>query len=264
MKGSLEKLGAAGATLAALLWLPSVYAEGACTAQSPAHMVALVELYTAEGCESCPPADRWLGQIGGPGTANVLVPLSLHVDYWDELGWKDRFADARYSERQRELSDLAGSRTVYTPEVFVGLREVRAWGSPADFRQAVRDIIAKPALADIRLVLEPPSAAKLPLKAEFALAPGAAARQPQAYIAVFENNLSTDVKAGENGGATLHHDHVVRAWLGPIELRGGKATYADTVALDAQWKTVDLGVAAFVQDLASGQILQAVARPLCR
>jgi hypothetical protein len=240
-------------------------AESRCMAQSPAHTVALVELYTSEGCDSCPPADRWLGRIGESGIGTeAAVPLSLHVDYWDQLGWKDRFADARYSERQRELSRLAGSRTIYTPEIFVGLHEMRAWSSAAQFRQVVKDINARPARADIRLELEPRSAAKLPLKAEFALKPGAAVGQPHAYVALYENRLSTDVKAGENRGVTLRHEYVVREWLGPIELRGGKASYASTVALDLQWKTADLGVAAFVQDFGSGQMLQAVALPLCR
>jgi hypothetical protein len=251
--------------LAAALLAHPAWAGSACTAQSPAHTVALVELYTSEGCDSCPPADRWLSRVGEIGiSGGALVALSLHVDYWDRLGWPDRFAHARYSERQGELSRLARSHTIYTPEVFVGLREVRAWGSPAQFRQAVKDINAKPALADIRLALEPASAAKLPVKAEFALKPGAAVGQPQAYVALYENRLSTDVTAGENRGVTLRHEYVVREWLGPIELRGGKASYASTVALDPQWKTADLGVAAFVQDFASGQILQAVALPLCR
>jgi hypothetical protein len=252
------------AAFAAALCAPA-HAGGACSAQSPAHTIALVELYTSEGCDSCPPADRWLSRIGEADLGrDAVVPLSLHVDYWDRLGWKDRFAAARFTQRQRDLARLAQSRTIYTPEVFVGLREMRAWGSAAQFRQAVKAINAIPAGAEIRLELEPASATELPLRAEFALAAGAAARQPQAYVALFENRLSTEVKAGENRGVTLRHDYVVREWLGPLELRDGKATYAARLALDAQWKRADLGVAAFVQDSGSARILQALALPLCR
>src|SRR5258705_8937444 len=89
--------------------------EGQCARQSPAHSVALVELYTSEGCDSCPPADKWLSGLGsGAGNRaggtvysfDSVVPLSLHVDYWDNLGWKDRFADARFTGRQHRLAEL--------------------------------------------------------------------------------------------------------------------------------------------------------------
>ena len=130
----------------------SPLAAGECVKQSPQHRVALVELYTSEGCNSCPPADRWMSAIDRGGyTADQLIPLSMHVDYWDQLGWKDRYADRRFSERQSFLSSLAKSRVVYTPEVFVNLREFRNWDSAAQFKQALRQINAMPALADIHM-----------------------------------------------------------------------------------------------------------------
>src|ERR1039457_1730220 len=98
-----------------------------CTIHSPPHTVALLELYTSEGCDSCPPADKFVSGLraaSGLG-ANQVVPISLHVDYWDYIGWKDVFAQHAYTERQRWLSDLARTRTVYTPEVFVGGQELR-------------------------------------------------------------------------------------------------------------------------------------------
>lgn len=177
--------------------------------QSPPHAVALVELYTSEGCSSCPPADRWLSRLlrDGPG-ADHVVPLAFHVDYWDRLGWKDRFASPRY---------------------------------------------AKPARAGIRLELEAVSPSHMAIKAAFRGPPAS-----QAFVALYENNLATDVKAGENEGATLRHDYVVREWLGPIEVPG---KLEKTVALQADWKAGDLGVAAFVQD--GPTLLQATALAGC-
>ena len=233
-----------------------------CAKQSPPHTVALLELYTSEGCNSCPPADRWLSGIArdGPG-ADSVVPLALHVDYWDRLGWKDRFASARYSERQQELARAAGSRAVYTPGVFLNLEEFRGWSSSARFQQALRAINAKPASADIRLELDTPAPAQLAVKAVFKVKPGAG--QAQAFLALYENRLRTEVGAGENRGATLHHDFVVREWIGPIRVDGA-AELSRLLALGREWKTQDLGVAAFVQDAGGrGDVLQATALSVC-
>jgi hypothetical protein len=232
-----------------------------CTKQSPPHAVALLELYTSEGCNSCPPADRWLSRIAreGPGADNV-VPLAFHVDYWDRLGWKDRFASARFTERQYALARQAGSRAVYTPGVFLNFQEFRGWGS-ARFGDALRAINGKPARADIRLELDAPATAQLAIKAHFRLKPGVP-EKGQAFVALYENRLSTDVKAGENRGVTLRHDYVVREWFGPLDVNG-QAEFRKTLALQREWKAQDLGVAAFVQDPARGEVLQATALANC-
>jgi len=235
-----------------------VSAEARCAKQSPAHAVALVELYTSEGCSSCPPADRWMSRLAsdGPG-ADSVVPLAFHVDYWDRLGWKDRFASARFSERQYALARQAGSRAVYTPGVFLNFREFRGWGS-SRFNDALRAVNAKPARAEIRLELETPGT-QLAIKADFRLK---TSNQGQAFVALYENRLGTDVKAGENRGVTLRHDYVVREWFGPLDING-KAEFRKTLALQHDWKPKDLGVAAFVQDSARGEVLQATALANC-
>lgn len=94
----------------------SAFAEAACVATSAAQAPALVELYTSEGCNSCPPADRWLSRLPRDGS---VIPLAFHVDYWDYLGWRDRFASAQFSERQRQQLSVNGSRFPYTPQVVV-------------------------------------------------------------------------------------------------------------------------------------------------
>lgn len=249
------------AALAGVMASHGVSAEARCAKQSPAHAVALVELYTSEGCNSCPPADRWMSRLAsdGPG-ADSVVPLAFHVDYWDRLGWKDRFASGRFSERQYALARQAGSRAVYTPGVFLNFQEFRGWGSER-FSDALRAVNAKPAHADIRLEFEAPAAAQLAIKAEFRLKSGAP-EKGQAFVALYENRLSTDVKAGENRGVTLRHDYVVREWFGPLDVNG-TAEFRKTLAIERDWKPKDLGLAAFVQDLARGEVLQATALANC-
>lgn len=233
-------------------------AQARCEKQSPAHTVALVELYTSEGCDSCPPAERWLNglpQSAGEG----VVALALHVDYWDRLGWPDRFASPRHTERQQLLSKNGGAAFIYTPGVFLNLREFRRWRSPQDFRAALKQRNARPAGADIRLELDVLSSRQLAVTADFK---SKANRPPKAFIALYESGLVTEVKAGENRGATLRHDFVVREWLGPIDVPGA-ARFMRTIALRGDWNASKLGVTAFVQDSSGGDVLQALSMPVC-
>jgi len=109
-----------------------------CQRSSPPHTVALVELFTSEGCSSCPPADRWLSTFASRYGPEQVVPLSLHVNYWDYIGWQDPFAQAPFSERQRQLAQRSASPRVYTPEVFVGLREINRQPARAVIRLAMK------------------------------------------------------------------------------------------------------------------------------
>jgi hypothetical protein len=228
-----------------------------CSKQSPAHTVALLELYPSEGCDSCPPADRFVSslRVAGMG-ADQVVPLSLHVDYWDYIGWKDVFAKPRFTERQRWLSELAASRTVYTPEMFIAGQELRNWrgGVPS----AIKRINERPARAQIGITLGQPSGGSLPVEID--------ARAPQGgklFVALYENGLASEVKAGENRGVVLKHDYVVRDWIGPIALAGaGKAVMPRALAVPAGALAKNLGVVAFVQT-DRGDVLQALALPLC-
>jgi hypothetical protein len=137
--------------LAALARAAGVHAAppAACERSSPPHTVALVELYTSEGCSSCPPADRWLSGLAARYGADRIVPLSLHVDYWDYIGWQDPYAQRQFGERQRELGRFATSPTIYTPEVFVGMRELRNWRDPVTFDRRLQEINRQPAGAEI-------------------------------------------------------------------------------------------------------------------
>ncbi|MGV2287356.1 DUF1223 domain-containing protein [Trinickia sp. YCB016] len=256
----------------------------ACSAHSPAHRVALIELYSSEGCSSCPPADRWLSQLhdGSPGAD--FVPLELHVDYWNSLGWTDRFSQHRFTVRQQDLAAFAGGHLIYTPEVFVAGREMRDWGA-SEFDGRLRELAAQPAQADVTIRLAPatPGAVSQASGAGVGAAAGVkthtfgvdaqftahstAPRTLNAYVAVYENQVSSQVDAGENHGATLHHDRVVREWLGPVPLVGGVAQIRRNVALAADASDTAspgrFGVAAFVEDAATGDVLQAADLPAC-
>ncbi|SDI02407.1 DUF1223 domain-containing protein [Paraburkholderia phenazinium] len=245
-------------------------AASMCTAHSPAHRVALVELYSSEGCNSCPPADRWLSQWKDSGTSQSIVPLALHVDYWNSLGWTDRFSQHRFTERQQSLTDLAGAHTIYTPEVFVSGRELRGWSQPESFEERIHKVTAEPAQADIALALAAPAQGSTGFNVDARFTAKAVISEPlNAYVAVYENALTSQVRAGENSGATLHHERVVRQWIGPVPLAAGSAQIHRDIALDAA-EAADanaqpgkFGVVAFVENAATGEVLQVAELAAC-
>lgn len=245
-------------------------ASAVCSAHSPAHRVALVELYSSEGCNSCPPADRWLSQWKDSGAAQGIVPLALHVDYWNSLGWTDRFSQHRFTERQQTLADLAGGHTIYTPEIFVSGRELRSWSHNDSFQSRIGKVVAEPAQANVALELKPQAQGVFDVAAQFASKGADAAGALSAYVAVYENALSSQVGAGENSGVTLHHERVVRQWIGPVPLVAGNAqirreirirdTGADVMANPPADR---FGVVAFVENDATGDVLQVAELAAC-
>ncbi|MET3130876.1 hypothetical protein AAKU55_001134 [Oxalobacteraceae bacterium GrIS 1.11] len=235
-----------------------------CSKKSPAHGVALLELYTSEGCDSCPPADRFVSGLRAAGVApEQAVLLSLHVDYWNDIGWKDPFSQALFSTRQRWLSELAARRTIYTPEIFIAGQELRGGvqGWSASVPAAVKRVNDRPARADISIALGRAGAAGLPVEVSASAMQGG-----KLYIALFENGLSSAVTAGENRGHVLRHDFVVREWLAPLSLSADGAKLSATVRralpLAPGVSPGNLGLAAFVQS-DQGEILQALALPAC-
>lgn len=245
--------------LALALLSPSL-SWAACDVQSGPRTTALIELYTSEGCSSCPPADKRLSQFpsGDYGLAQA-VPISLHVDYWDDLGWKEPFAQAQFSERQSWLVHANGHKTVFTPHFFVSGTEVRDWRS--DLADQLKRVNAQAAGADIHLRSESGAQGTFVVSAS-ASAP-ASADSAALFVAVTEDKLTSRVSAGENRGATLSHDHVVRQWIGPIALRAGHADVRQAITSGANWNPANLGIVGFVQDMKTGHVLQAVAASEC-
>lgn len=242
----------------ALLALTSNAIAKECTATSGPFTNTLVELYTSEGCSSCPPTDRWLSRLKQQElTTGQIVPIALHVDYWDYIGWKDPFAKPQFSARQREMAALGNARVVYTPQVALNGRDYRAWSSDARFASDIANIHQTPAKAEIQLTQEAQSEGHMQVLTRIKTAKKA----PLAYYLVLqEHQLQNAVKAGENKGETLRHDYVVRQWLGPYKLGAdGQVSTHHEIPLQPSWKKQDLGLVAFVQNTATGEVVQALA-----
>ena len=219
--------------------------------------ISLLELYTSEGCNSCPPADRWVSSL--PRSQRVpekLVVLAFHVDYWNYLGWTDRFSQRRFTERQQAMVRAQNLRTAYTPQLLLNGRDFRGTNTLNDH---IRHAAESPAAFKLQLNTKSgPDALEVSVQTNRT---GASDAEPaELYVAVYENNLLTDVRAGENRGERLRHDYVVRSLTGPIAINGSSAQWSDRIPVNKEWKTMDLGVAAFVQAVRSGEVLQAVAQ----
>ena len=230
-----------------------------CAAESGPNTTALVELYTSEGCDSCPPADKWVSGLPARklGTER-LIPLAFHVDYWNYIGWIDPFSQARFSDRQRQQSRRRGASFVFTPQLLLNGRDFRRGLLFDDIDGKVRAINRSKPLADIRLTVSSDGSV-LDSTVE-AVAKNGGQRGAQIYLALYENNLVSAVKAGENRGHTLKHDFVVRELVGPLALdANGSARHQHMFRIDPQWKAQDLRLAAFVQHAQSGEVWQALA-----
>jgi hypothetical protein len=175
-------------------------AAASCSARSAPTPPRVVELYTSEGCSSCPPADRWLSTLKG---RDDVVALGFHVTYWDRLGWPDRFASEAYTRRQYEIAARHGRRSVYTPQVLVDGEDWRGWPSLPAASRPVRP-------APVVTLSREPGGPVLARVAPAAAGAQAAAPMLAGYWAVVEHAHVSRVRAGENAGETLRHDHVVR------------------------------------------------------
>lgn len=240
---------------ACLLALASMSAIAAdCTVRSDSQARALVELYTSEGCSSCPPADRWLSDLAARGDKR-LVPIAFHVSYWDSLGWKDRFADTRYTERQRNVAEAQGASMVYTPQVMIGGQDFRRWPSKGAVEKAIEEIATSPAPASIVVTTKP--SGEHGVEGSASLKSGG--RNVGLYVALTQDGLSSKVTRGENRGETLHHNAVVRDFA---EIRSADGTFR--FKPQADWDLGHMSLVAFAQDTATGRVLQAVSAPVCR
>jgi hypothetical protein len=243
-----------------MLGLGALTAQAAqCVSQSGPGTTALVELYTSEGCSSCPPADRWLANLGRRYAPASVVPLALHVDYWDYIGWKDPYARREFSLRQRKLSQLQRMALVYTPQVVLQGRDWRLWATRA-FDEEVARINARPAKARLKLELLETRANGLEVEASAELAEPL--DDAVLYLAAYQSRLESRVTAGENRGRILTHDYVVLEWLGPFAI-ASRRVERRTLPLLPGAGAANSGAAAFVQNRRTGEVLQALLRSAC-
>ena len=181
---------------------------GAALGLAPAHASAggtvVVELFTSQGCSSCPPADRLLRRLS---TEDGIVALTLNVDYWDYLGWKDDLALPDNKARQRGYRSALGKRHVYTPQMVVDGRREVVGSRPADVMKTVYDLRSRPDQVAVDLSLEGP-ALQATLTPVTALPEGEIVLWQVGYDAVAERNIG----AGENRGERIVYTNVVREW----------------------------------------------------
>ena len=242
----MRKLGLLGCC--ALLVAPLLQAEEqAQSFESGEQRVALVELFTSEGCSSCPPADRWLSDLkNDPNLFTAFVPLAFHVDYWDYIGWEDDFARPEFSSRQRRYIDEGAANVVYTPGLFKNGMEWRTRRN-ADIVTDNPEVVGSLALtvADGRFDGRFDS-----IRSD--------RERLQLHVAILGMNLETQVRAGENRGKTLYHNFVV-VGFSSIELEYVDGTYSAAGKLpDTFVSTDDLAVVAWVSKNRQQAPLQAV------
>jgi len=236
-------------------------------ASSTAGVPVIVELFTSEGCSSCPPADALLAKLEAqqPVSHAQVIALEEHVDYWNDLGWVDPFSGKEWTERQQEYAVSLGNQNPYTPQIvinghteFVGSREQQA-------RQAIEEAAA---VTPTNVSVTPAQSDKCDA-ARFDVSVGkvvrgAAGDAPEVWLAITEAGLHSAVTRGENSGKELNHAPVVRELrkIGTAD-QNKDASFSRhvTVRLDSGWNRQNLRAVVFVQERKSRQILgAAVAR----
>lgn len=236
-------------TLAILLIGLSPLARAQCVAESAPTRPHLVELYSSEGCSSCPPAEQWLRTLHDGAD---VVALEFHVDYWDGLGWRDRFASEHYTARQRSIAARDGGSAVYTPQVVVDGRSWAGWYRGGRLTPPVNAVLS--------MKLEAQTGKTLHVRIDTQAVGGSNATAYRNYIALVEDGLASRVRAGENRGVTLHHDHVVRAFAGPLPLAQAQTDL--TVPSDVD--PAHASLIAFAQNPQDGTIAQVATLPLAQ
>ena len=233
-----------------LLLIALVISGNICDIQAETPVV--IELFTSEGCSSCPPADALLVDLShkSPPNGVKLILMGEHVDYWNYIGWTDRFSSAQFSERQNSYAKDFHLATVYTPQMVIDGHLETVGNDAADVYRDISKSAAQPKPAQVSLRWQPQQKLHIAVQAP-------AGERPKVLLAVTEDGLSTAVGRGENGGRTLHHAAVVRQLreLGTVA-NGQFETDAD-VAAHSDWNPVKLKVVVLVQNPATGQILGA-------
>lgn len=217
--------------------------------ETPDQRLVLVELFTSQGCSSCPPADRLLAQMSRDQRERV-VTLAFHVDYWNRLGWRDPFSAAQWTLRQQVYSAAHSGGRVYTPQVVVDGSADLVGSDATALRAAVAAAAARPG-ARIAITTPPGTASAAPVRLLVTRPESLRSRRLVLMVALYEDGLETVVKSGENARRTLRNERVVRTLISAIELPAGGAAEAAAelmLPLDPDWARERLGVAAFLQD----------------
>ena len=191
--------------------------QNGCTAQSAASVTPVIELYTSEGCSSCPPADKWLSTLRNKASATAQtqavspVIQAFHVGYWDYIGWVDRFAAPAHTNRQRQIATWNHQSGIYTPQIVLNGQDWRAWGGSWGSVEAAWAPASKE-LASSSISLQQIGADQFEATVSPVAGSQSAAAMWSAYWTITEHGHNSKIKAGENKGELLQHDFVVRQY----------------------------------------------------
>jgi hypothetical protein len=215
---------------------------------------AVVELFTSEGCSSCPAADEAVAQLAKDYPDRVYI-LGYHVDYWNYIGWKDVYSSPAFTERQRKYGEHFSLNSVYTPQIVVNGQKEFVGSNRSQLKSSVTTAIGSASTDDIKLTLAKENATTLRVTYEVN-----AKAATQLNIALVQLNATTAVKRGENKGKSLHHINIVRALKSIQVNKDAKAVIAITIPADLTLQDVEL--VAFLQDKKDLKITAATAEKI--
>jgi hypothetical protein len=251
------------------LWLIAGFAQAGPTnpqdAASPAATVAstavLVELFTSEGCSTCPPADKILANLDRTQPVNGVrvIALGEHVDYWNRLGWKDPFSSAEFSRRQTDYARVLGAKDIYTPQMIVDGRVEFVGSKLGTAIEAIAQAGRSPK-ADVSIAIKTSTPNSITLGIQVQNIPGVSSGDiADVMLAITENGLVSDVSRGENSGRKLEHSAVTRKMIRAGAVEGNAFSAEKAIDLKSSWKRQKMKAVAFVQERTSRRVLGAAA-----
>jgi hypothetical protein len=232
----------------------------ACAHADDRRIPVVVELFTSEGCSSCPPADQLLSRMerSQPVAGARVIALEEHVDYWNSLGWADPFSSSQYRVRQNDYGRRFLNDNIYTPQMIVN-GQAQFVGNDSDraAQEISRAAQTQTTLVELKTAPRPADPDLVDLAVQVTNAQTGKTHNSNVYLAVTESDLSTNVQRGENSGRLLRHAPVVRSFgvIGKLDSKGSSSgAITNTLRLPREWKRENLRAVVFVQERDSFKI----------
>jgi hypothetical protein len=228
----------------------------------PPRVPIVVELFTSEGCSSCPPADAFLAELGRtqPVSGAEIIPLEEHVDYWNSLGWRDPFSSAAITERQEDYARRFRLSGPYTPQMVIAGRTQFSGNAGSQVRAAIVAAAQVPSFEVSLAVASEASDSKARASIRVNELPANSPEPAEVFLAITEDALASHVSAGENSGRRLVHSAVLRRLSSVGRIKPGQPLSAEErIAFDRDWKHENLRIVAFLAGAKTGHILGAAA-----
>jgi hypothetical protein len=222
----------------------------------------VLELFTSQGCSSCPPADVLLSRLGREDFDATIIPLAYHVDYWNHLGWSDPFSSPQWSQRQNLYARALKSDQVYTPQIVINGTAGLVGSAENAIRAEIKRQLRTSDPGEVTIDRVALVGTQLEVDLHARLDAGASRTKSKLFVAVFENGVTTSVRSGENARRTLTNDAIVRWQEAVLDLsaNGVEGKRSVRIPLRKEWRPERLGVAAFLQDTTSFAIHASSAR----